>query len=186
MKYIKVNKHFQEALGEFQTKSQLALIIGFSIIASGFTFWSGQDVFLHLVWWKQVLVALLVIDIFAGYIANATEGTDNYYAQSAKRRWVFIAIHIHIIVLSWCFVWQDILPVLSVWIFTIGSSTVINVFRIQNFHKPFAIFCVGIGVFVLYSFDWNNSILKITSFFFLMKVVLSFSIHHFNTKKECK
>jgi hypothetical protein len=128
--------------------------------------------------WRSAIAYLLIVDIFAGCIANFTRSTNNHYAARDNERLVFIAIHLHILIVAWLLgisLWYAFV----VWGYTIAGAFVVNAFK----HSRFQIFVGGmllsIGIaLVALGIDVPKYFLVI-SLLFMMKVLFSFAVDHY-------
>lgn len=87
-KKIQVNKFLIELFGRVTTAFDLLAITISSISFAGLT--------LLLKWnadisnFKLVILSILALDIAGGVIANFTKGTNNYYSESLRKRYLFV------------------------------------------------------------------------------------------------
>ncbi len=47
--------------------------------------------------WRMWLALVIIFDVAAGCAANFTRGTNDFYAARPRNRWLFIAIHVHLL-----------------------------------------------------------------------------------------
>lgn len=166
-------KLFHEAFGEWQTRTSLAAIA--LAVALSATVW------LPLVsaasTWRIVIVALLLLDIAAGAVANFSQGTNDYYKARPFSRWVFVAIHLHILAIGWLLD-DPITPYFAVWAFTIATAVIVNLLAGSQKQTLVAgcSVCLGIIASPLLSM---SELGQAASLLFLFKVTYSFGVDHY-------
>lgn len=173
---ITVPAALHDVFGERTRRIDLALIL----VAGGLvgTLFVMQTSFAGLAWWRVALALALVVDIAAGAIANLTRGTNDYYVQRPLHRWGFIAIHVHVLVLSWA-LGAPLAQAIAVWAFTIGSASVVNLLLGHESQSSIAGLLVTSGTAV--TLMWEPSApapLLLVYLLFLFKVVFSFAVDH--------
>ena len=89
---IRIPSFLRDVFGESQTRGELLAIM---------LFWGFPEMRDGLPLWRIAIAYVLIVDIFAGCIANFTRSTNNHYASRDKERLLFIAIHIHILIVAW-------------------------------------------------------------------------------------
>ncbi|RSL31769.1 hypothetical protein D7Z54_19270 [Salibacterium salarium] len=175
---IKIPKFFHEILGEFQTKSTLVvialfvLISGFAIGILSYDEWKG----LPLV--KQIITWILFLDISGGIVANLTKGTDIFYDRYPRKRWIFIAIHVQPVILSWS---MEISIHYGVMIcaYTLISAALLNLIRDYSIHNLLAGSLTGLGLLIAAYLGQEAPFFASTLFiFYIFKVLYSFSVFH--------
>lgn len=175
MKYFKTPGFLFEVLGEKQSILEVTCTVLFALLG-GWVIYNVSDIeFSH---WKTVLAYVLIVDVLAGCIANFSFGTNEFYAKRPKGRLLFIIIHIHILVISWLLS-EPMDTAFVIWGFTIVSAFLVNSLHgksIQNFIAA-NLMCYGIMLLVYLSLPiW----FLMVSMFFMIKVLFSFSVNHFN------
>ncbi|WP_017472907.1 hypothetical protein [Amphibacillus jilinensis] len=175
---IKIPKFFHELLGEYQTKSSL-VVIGVFIVTSGCLLaLLGYDEWKELLVVKQLVTWLLFLDISGGVLANLTKGTDLYYSQHQWRRWVFIAIHVQPIILSWA---MDVSLHygMIIYVYTLVCAIVLNLIRNHHIHSVIAGSLTSLGLLIVAYFGQTVPFFASTLFtFYVFKVLFSFSVFH--------
>ncbi|CAH9058028.1 hypothetical protein PSECIP111854_02116 [Pseudoalteromonas sp. CIP111854] len=171
-----------EILGEQQSKLALFGITAFTLLGSVLVF-----ILMHYqmseqsyMWWQYVLGGLIIIDIIAGTAANFTRGTNHYYACRARSRWVFIAIHIHLIVVAVLFE-QPLIQALYIWSYVIISACILNALFDKRIQRFLAMILVSIGLVLivgLASMWWYKTVAAL----FLVKVCYAFAVDHYDIK----
>ncbi|WP_444684515.1 hypothetical protein [Alkalicoccus luteus] len=171
---IRIPAFFHEILGEVQSKTALLVIMLFTgtivLLAGvfGYVTWS------QLAFVKQLVLFVLLIDIAGGVVANVTPGTDRFYGGSARRRWVFIAIHVQPIILAWALELPLMIGI-GLWAFTTACAVLLNVMREQQEQPLVAFALAGIG-FMLIAFSGIAPLAAGIFLLYVCKVLISFSI----------
>ena len=177
VKYFEVPKCFHEVFGEQQTRLEVFLTVLFACIATIVTFFLSG---LSLNHWQVIAAFLIVFDVYAGCIANFSQGTNQFYAQRYKSRLIFIAIHFHNVIIA-LLLDMYVQESLLIWGYTIVSACIVNFLkrnRLQTFIAA-NLFCFGI--LVLLSLSMPNWLVLI-SLFFMFKVIVSFAVDHHKQK----
>src|SRR5690606_27848812 len=168
MKTIKVPKFLHEVLGKESTPAELMMIFVTSILGTLGLFYFTNAEWNQLPLWKIVLLFLLIFDVLAGFIANLTLSTNNYYKENPKLRLIFIAIHIQPLIFS--FLLNDYFYIcLIVWIYTLITALSINTLQKYPAQRVLAGCFVMIGLIglLLYSNPIPNLLLISLAFFHL-------------------
>lgn len=175
---IKIPKFFHELLGEFQTKSSL-VIIGLFVLISGFSIGIlGYDEWNRVSLVKQLVTWFLFLDISGGVVANLTKGTDLFYDRYPKKRWIFIAVHVQPLILSWS---MEISIYYGVVIctYTLISAALLNFIRDHSIHNLLAGSLTGLGLLIVAYLGQTAPFFASTLFiFYVFKVLFSFSVFH--------
>jgi hypothetical protein len=179
---IQVHRVLRKLFGRETTKFALL-----AIIISGFSFgvltlilnWNFDISIL-----KKIALTLLAFDIGGGVVSNFTPGTNNYYAESLRKRYLFILFHlIQPSILIWIFP-NDLPAILGVLIFTLTSSIfVLNIKKIYNQRIvaiSLLILCLMLSSFLNYS----NTSSQIIMQFFSIKLILAFSVNWTSSDKD--
>lgn len=174
---MKVHKSLYELFGRETTSLDLLLILFGSITLTIAAQILCLGIELPLT--KKVLLAFLTLDIGGGIIANFTDGTNNYYAESVKRRYLFIAIHIlQPLILSWIFP-NDFYSIFSLAIYALASSFIISIKKTGN-QKTLAATMLLIGVVLMFLFNFSSQALQLILLIYSVKLILAFSVNWTN------
>lgn len=175
---LKIPKALHELFGEEQIKSELIITIVFSVVGSLVVIIGTQAEWVGLPWYKTILLFILLLDIIGGVVANLSAGTNDYYLNHPKKRWIFIAIHIQPFIFAWIFQF-DYLAAFMVWAFTIGSSVIINLLQGKDYQRIFAgaLFGFGILAFILLDFELPK-VVAIIYTLYMFKIIVGFSVDH--------
>lgn len=175
---IEIPKFLHELFGTQQNRTELILIILFTITSTLLVAWFTAPYWQTLTWYQNVVLWLLFLDITGGVVANLSEGTNNYYNTRPKARWLFIAIHIQPLILA-LVLESPITIALMVWLYTLICASIINSLRSLSFHRLLAgaLFASAIIVYMLSGVTLPT---PITLFYllYMMKVIYSFAVDH--------
>lgn len=175
---MKVHKSLYELFGRETTSLDLLLILFGSITLTIAAQILCLGIELPLT--KKVLLAFLTLDIGGGIIANFTDGTNNYYAESVKRRYLFIAIHIlQPLILSWIFP-DDFYSIFSLTIYALASSFIITSIKKTRNQKTIAATMLLIGVVLMFLFNFSSQALQLILLIYSVKLILAFSVNWAN------
>jgi len=175
---LKIPKTVHELFGEEQIKSELIIIVVFSICSFLALVIGTQDEWIGLQWYKIVLLFVLLLDVLGGVAANLSTGTNQYYLKSSQKRWIFIAIHVQPFIFAWIFQ-SDFFAALLVWAYTIGSSAIVNLLLGKEYQRILAGALLGFGVlaFVLLDFQLPR-VITIIYMLYMFKLIFGFSVNH--------
>lgn len=180
-KRIQVPASLHEVFGESQSVGELAATLLFGLgLAVGLFLWF-PEMTRDLPLWRSGLAFLVILDVFAGSAANFTRSTNDYYAARGKLRLVFIAIHVHLLVIAWL-VGIPMGQAFMAWGYTILGAYVVNAFHGSQYQRFVAglLLCGGIA-FILMVLDFPRYFLVI-SLLFLVKILYSFAVDHYSLK----
>ncbi|MFA9456767.1 hypothetical protein ACERJO_08335 [Halalkalibacter sp. AB-rgal2] len=182
MKSVQIPTFFHEVFGKRQLLLHLisVLVVGFVLTISLFLY--SYDSYELIPFWKMGLAFILIFDIFAGVLANLTSGTNDYYMQSHLRRMVFIAIHVHILLIAYLLGANFFIACL-VWLYTICSAYIVNLLKDEpQVFTAGVLFLVGLlGVSMLWI---TEPLMLIVAIVFLFKVIFSFGVNHYKEKER--
>lgn len=174
MKTFNVHKQLHDVFGETQTWVEVLSTIVFAIFGTWFIFTLAD---ISPSNWRAGVAMLIIADILAGCIANFSRGTNNYYSAKPKYRWLFIAVHVHIMAVAWLLS-ADFIQASIVWGYTIASAVLVNCLNGNSKQLFVAANLLSYGVLLLVYLSmpvW----LFLTSLFFMVKVIFSFSVEHY-------
>src|SRR5690554_13606 len=183
---IKIPKIFHEILGEEQRKIDLLFIIVFAISSTVFLslFYYNDISSLPII--NQVILIILTIDITGGVVANLSFGTDNYYMNRRKARYVFIAIHIQVI-LIFVFAHLPLRIGLILWGYTMLCAIILELYKNNPSQKVLAGFMFSIGLLIVFGFqNMLTTFVVILVLFYLFKLLYSFSVNHHQESNDAK
>lgn len=164
-----------EVLGTRQTR--LSLITIGSTILGAFVL-LGPEVLAtnQVALWRRGLALVLLLDIAAGAVANLTAGTSAFYAQSPRRRWVFIAVHVHFPVFA-ALLGLPLWPAVLVWAYTVGAASVLNLLFAHPEQRVLAGMVLTLGVMGLAALELGPLGTAVAALF-MLKVCYAFAVNH--------
>ena len=176
---IRIPPFLHDILGESQTIGELLTIAILSLGITTTLFVAFPAMTQDLPIWRSTLAYLLVLDIVAGCVANFTPSTSNHYAARSKERWIFIAIHVHLLLIAGLLktgFWHAGI----IWGYTIIGAMAVNALHGNRFQLFAAgsLLTAGIAIAVL-SVAVPNYFLVI-SLLFMVKVLFSFAVDHYH------
>jgi hypothetical protein len=183
---ITIPKFFHELLGEEQSRGSLACIVAFVLITGTVVGVWTFDHWITLPLLQQLIVWLLYADIAGGVIANLTRGTDVYYANRPRARWVFIALHVQPFILIWALQvsWES---AVLIWLYTILAAVILNFCRKSKYQRELAGCLLGLGLIILvYVSQSVPHLAAVLYALYLFKVIYSFSVQHVQVSAQEK
>lgn len=183
-KKIKVPKTLHDLFGRETTLPDLfAVFIGsFSLTILTLTFIWEVD----LSFAKKVVLTLLAFDIGGGVVANFTEGTNNYYAESLKKRNLFVLIHVlQPLLLAWIYQ-SNLIAILIVSGFTLISTFCIINIKENNIQRVIASTLLLIGIFLIHLLNFSDQLLQVILIVYSVKLILSFAVNWTSLKQQAK
>jgi len=177
LRTIPMPKFLHEVFGEQQSITEILIILGFAIIGSLFIYINFLQCNVDIVTWRLALAFILIADILAGCLANFSRGTNSFYAQRPNNRLIFIAIHIHILVVAWL-MQVDMPEAILVWAITIASALFINSLIRHPLQLIIAAALLALSILILLQLSQPTWFIAV-SLFFMIKVMFSFSVDHY-------
>jgi hypothetical protein len=179
MKTVQISASLHEVFGKEATLAELTMIFISSTGTSLSLFWATRTEWETLPVWKTAVLFLLIFDIMAGFIANLTFSTNDFYRKAPKLRLVFIALHVQPLVFSVLMGGYFYLCLL-VWIYTIIASLTVNALNKYPAQKALAGSLVAIGLIGLQVNAGGLPVLLLTSLgFYQLKVIYSFAVDQY-------
>lgn len=177
LRTIPMPKFLHEVFGEQQSITEILIILGFAIIGSLFIYINFLQSNADIVTWRLALAFILIADILAGCLANFTRGTNGFYARRPNNRLIFIAIHVHILVVAWL-MQIDMPSAILIWAITIASALFINKLIKHALQLIIAAALLAVSILVLLQLSQPTWFIAV-SLFFMIKVMFSFSVDHY-------
>lgn len=173
-----MHRHLQDVFGKAQQPGQLIAILGFGVAVPTALATTSPEIFGSVALWRGLLALLLVLDIAAGCVANFTRGTNDFYAERPRNRWIFIAIHVHIVAVA-ALLNLDVAASIAVWGYTIASAILINLLA----GKPSQTFAGGLllsaGLTAIALWPGLSPFMGAVCALFMLKVLFSFAVDHY-------
>ena len=182
---IRIPPFLHDVLGESQTVGEVISIVVFGVGLATLLFFGFPEMTQGLPLWRSAIAYLLVVDIFAGCVANFTYSTSNHYAARNKERLVFIAVHVHILIVAWL-LGTDFLPAVIIWGYTIAGALVVNALKGSRFQLFVAGVLLATGIFVAVLVIEIPKYFLAISLLFMMKVMFSFAVDHYGKARKAE
>lgn len=183
--HVRIPSFLHDVFGEKQTVGAIAAILMFGALLTAALWLRFPQLTDHLPLWRSALALLLIFDIFAGSVANFTTSTSNYYAARKSNRIVFIAVHVHIVMVA-LLLNTNIGFAVTVWAYTIAGAFVVNALigKQSQLFVAGLLLCTGFGGMSL--LPDAEPYMRITGMLFMLKVMFGFAVDHYGgaTKKD--
>jgi len=180
MKQLRIPSYLHEMLGERQSVASVSSVLGFAALMTAALFLRYPALYEELAVWRSVLASLLIYDICAGCIANFTASTNRYYAERPRLRLVFIAVHVHLVLVA-LLLGASLPAALCVWLYTVICAYVVNA-AAQGGNQVLTgglLLAAGLGWMPM-AYGAEPHML-IVSLLFMLKVIYSFGVDHYGT-----
>lgn len=179
---IKTPSFLHELHGKEATVIDLVFTYFTASVTTGIILYSACNI--HLGVFKFIILALLAFDLSGGVVANFTQGTTNYYAESRKRRYIFIGLHIiQPIVMAWIFQ-KDMACIYVVASYTILATIVINSWKEEGKQRVLASVFVTMGLSIVFLMSPESKVVQFMLVLFIVKLILAFSVKWQNTARR--
>ena len=133
---------------------------------------------------KETRLRFIGFDIGGGVIANFTSGTNNYYAESLRKRYLFVLFHLaQPSLLIWIFP-SELLAILGVTLFTLTSSIIVLRLKSPNNQRIIAVTLLLLSLILSTLLNYNDPLAKLIMQFFSIKLIFAFSVHWTSINKE--
>lgn len=171
---IKIPLFLQELHGKEATIADLIFTYLTALVATGLILYSACDI--HMGVFKFIILGLLAFDLSGGVVANFTQGTTDYYAESPKRRYVFMGLHlIQPIVMAWIFPedWASIYVAAS---YTLLATIVASSLKEEGKQRVLAGVLVTMGLSIVFLMSPESKVVHFMLVLFIVKLILAFSV----------
>ena len=171
---IAIPKFLHEVYGYRSSVVELVLTYVTVLFVTSILAIMAKDVELQIFQW--VIYILLAIDLSGGVVSNFMEGTSRYYAASAKRRHIFISLHI-------------IQPLLMYWIFpnegwtiaivtflTLFTMLIVDSIKSHSKQRFFASIFMISNIAITFLLRIEDHVLLLLLVMFIIKLVLAFAV----------
>jgi hypothetical protein len=126
---------------------------------------------------KLILLTILALDIAGGVIANFTKGTNNYYSESLRKRYLFIFFHLlQPSILIWIFP-NELQAILGISIYTLISSIIVLNVKKQYNQKIIAITLLLLCLILSTLLNYSDLLTQLLMQLFSLKLILAFSVN---------
>ena len=164
-----------DVLGQRQTLAGL-LAVGLAILAAAIVFATLTPDQSGLAFWRAALAALLFLDMAAGTVANFTSGTNAHYAQSPRRRWVFIAVHLHLPLFA-ALMGLPLAPFVLIWAYVIVTVGALNLAFTHPDQRVWAALVTVLGLMVVPILGLDP-LGAVAAALFIVKLCYAFAVNH--------
>lgn len=178
MRTLNVPPVLHDVLGETASPVQIAVIVGFGVGVATVVTELLRPTLPELPGWRVLIGWVLTADIAAGCVANFTRSTNDFYAKRPLNRWVFIAIHLHVVGVAAAF-GVGLAPALAVWMYTIAGAAVVNLLSGRGTQVPVAGLLLAVGLTWIPLLPGVPAPVLAVLLLFLLKVVFSFAVDHY-------
>ncbi|MEL6190869.1 MAG: hypothetical protein AAFR66_02425 [Bacteroidota bacterium] len=176
---INVPRPLHEVHGERASLVDVILPHSLSILASIYFLMIPPGADFGLL--KSVLLFVLTYDLIGGVIANFSEGTSRFYAESKSRRFKFIALHILQPTAMWYLFQDHQTVVLITSIYVVGAAIVVN--QLKGLRRQLVVSgtLVIIGIFLFQLFNENAPLtLQFLLLAFILKLPLAWAVRWYS------
>jgi hypothetical protein len=173
-KKVSIPSYLHELHGKQASIFDLTINYTTAIIAALIILFLARD--LSLATYKLVILGVLALDLAGGIVSNFTEGTNNYYIEKPKMRYVFIAFHvIQPLVLIWLFP-NDLVGIAIISIYTLIAMTVVNSIQEHLRQRVYGAFLMVIGLSITFLVNEMQAIVHLMLILFVVKLIVAFAI----------
>ena len=181
-KKIQVHKFLGEVFGRETTTFDLLVIIISSVSFALLTLFVKWNADITII--KKIILTILALDIGGGVVANFTTGTNNYYAESLRKRYLFVLFHLlQPSILIWIFP-SELIAVLGVSLFTLTSSIIVLNIKKQYNQRIVAITLLLLSLILSTLLSYTDQLIQIIMHFFSLKLILAFSVNWTTNYKD--
>lgn len=126
--------------------------------------------------YKWVIIALLSLDLAGGVVSNFTSGTNDYYKEKPKMRFVFIAFHVvQPLVLIWLFP-ADLVAISVISVYTLIAMTVINSINTHLRQRVYAAFLMVAGLSLSFLLEIAYPAVHLMLVLYIVKLIMAFAV----------
>lgn len=183
MRQLRIPSFLHDVFGEKQSVASILTILLFGGILTAALYGRFPELTGHLPAWRIALALLLIFDVFAGCIANFTASTSNFYAARKTNRIVFIAIHIHIVLIA-LLLNTNIGYSLGIWAYTIVGAFIVNALIGKHSQLFTAGLLLSAGLGCMPMLPGITPYMLIIGELFLVKVLFGFAVDHYGKAKH--
>jgi hypothetical protein len=174
-KKIQVHKFLFEIFGRETTIFELLAIVISSLSFAALTLtlkWNAEiSIF------KIIILTLLALDIAGGVVANFTKGTNNYYAESLRKRYFFVLFHLlQPSILTWIFP-NELQAIWGISIFTLISSIIVLNLNKHYTQRITAITLLLLSFILSILLNFSDPLTQLLMQLFSIKLILAFSVN---------
>jgi membrane glycosyltransferase len=181
---FKVHRLFHELFGRETTTFDLLAIVISSFSFAGLTLILKWNANISII--KIIMLTVVSLDIAGGVVANFTTGTNNYYAESLRKRYLFVLFHLlQPSILIWIFP-SELIAILGVSLFTLTSSIIVLNIKKQYNQRIVAISLLLLSLILSTLLPYTDPLTQIIMHFFSLKLILAFSVNWASSDQDVK
>ena len=181
-KKIQVQRYLAELFGRETTTFDLLAIIISSFSFAGLTLILKWNANISII--KIIMLTILALDIAGGVVANFTTGTNNYYAESLQKRYLFVLFHLlQPSILIWIFP-NELLAVLGVLIYTLTSSIIVLNIKKHYNQRIVAVTLLLLCLILSTLLNYTDTLIQMIMQLFSIKLILAFSVNWTSSDKD--
>lgn len=172
---IKVHKFLHELFGYETTRFDLVAIVIASVSLASLTLLFKWNEDFSII--KKAVLTILALDIGGGVVANFTAGTNNFYAESLRKRYLFIFFHLlQPSILVWIFP-SELVAILGVMLFTLACSIIVLRLKSPNNQRIVAVTLLLLSLILSALLNYTDPLAQVIMQFFSIKLILAFSVN---------
>jgi membrane glycosyltransferase len=181
---VKVHRLLRELFGLETTRFDLLAIIISAVSFAALTLILNSNSAALAT--KAIVLIILALDIGGGVVANFTTGTNNYYAESLQKRYLFVVFHLlQPSVLIWIFP-NELLAILGVSIFTLTSSLIVLNIKKNYNQRIIAVTLLLLSLILSTILNYTDPLAQVIMQLFSVKLILAFSVNWTANDKDEK
>ena len=179
---IKVHRLLRELFGLETTRFDLLAIIISAVSFAALTLILNSNSAALAT--KAIVLIILALDIGGGVVANFTTGTNNYYAESLQKRYLFVIFHLlQPSVLIWIFP-NELLAILGVSIYTLISSIIVLKIKKHYTQRVVAVTLLLLSFILSTLLNYSDLLTQLLMQLFSLKLILAFSVNWISSDKN--
>ena len=183
-KKIQVHKFLGEVFGRETTTFDLLVIIISSVSFALLTLFVKWNADITII--KIIILTILALDIGGGVVANFTTGTNNYYAESLRKRYLFVLFHLlQPSILIWIFP-SELIAILGMSLVTLTSSIIVLNIKKQYNQRIVAIVLLLLSLILSTLLPYTDPLTLVIMHFFSLKLILAFSVNWASSDQDVK
>jgi len=124
----------------------------------------------------MVILAALALDLAGGVVANFTKGTNTYYAERPKTRYVFIGFHVvQPLLFAWIFP-SDVIGIALISVYTLIAVALINNMGDYLRQRVLGAFLLVLGLTTSFVVGILQPVVHIMLMLFMVKLIMAFAV----------
>ena len=174
---VRVPPLLHDVFGESPSAREIFAVLAFGIGVAGWLTVGLHAEYATLPGWRLAIAALVITDIAAGCVANFTRSTNDFYAARPRRRWMYIAVHGHVLALA-AVLGADLSVALAVWAYAVAAAAVVNLLAGEATQPFVAGLLLAAGLVWIPQSHGLVAPLLVPYCLFVLKVVYAFAVDH--------